>query len=209
MDANYKILGGDGKEYGPVTLEQMLGWVRDGRVSGGTQVWRSDQTGWVTASQLPELQIPGQTSAAAPMGGPVTADRQQLEARMRSGASWFYWIAGLSLINSIASLTGAQWGFIVGLGVTQIIDAFADGLGGAAFAVALSLSILTAGIFILFGVFANKRHLWAFVVGMVLYTLDGLIFAIARDWLAAGFHAFVLYWLFNGFRAARLLRAPV
>jgi uncharacterized protein DUF4339 len=207
MDATYKILGGDGKEYGPVTLEQMLGWVRDGRVSGGTRVWRSDQSGWATARQLPELQIPGSSPSASPVGGALPADQQQLEAKMKSGASWFYWIAGMSLINSIASLTGAGFGFVVGLGITQIVDTFAQRLGGAAFAVALILNLLIAGVFILFGVFAHKRHLWSFIVGMVLYGLDGLLFAFDRHWLPAGFHAFVLYWLFNGYRAASQLRA--
>ena len=72
--------------------------------------------------------------------------------------------------------------------------------------VAIALNALIAGMFILFGVFAHKGHLWSFVVGMILYALDGLIFAIASDWLAAGFHVFVLYWLFNGFRAARQLQ---
>lgn len=207
MHFTYKILGGDGKEYGPVTFEQMQAWVRDGRVNGGTQVMRSDQSRWLSAHELSELQVSAPVAASAPTGGALTIGQQQLEARMRSGASWFYWIAGLSLINSIASLMGADWGFIVGLGVTQIVDAFARGLGGAAFAVAITLNLLIAGMFILFGVFAHKRQLWSFIVGMVLYTFDGLIFAIASDWLAAGFHAFVLFWLFQGLRAASQLRA--
>src|SRR5688572_28411552 len=123
----YKILGGDGKEYGPATLDQMLGWVRDGRVSAATQVWRRVQNAWVTARDLPELAIPAPVAAAAsPIGGAITADQQHLEMRLKSGASWFYWIAGLSIINSIAALSGAGWGFIVGLGVTQIVDEFAS-----------------------------------------------------------------------------------
>jgi hypothetical protein len=207
MQATYKILGGDGKEYGPATLDQILGWVRDGRVSAATQVWRSDHNAWVTARELPELAIPAPVAPAAPMGGAMTMDQQQLEMRLKSGASWFYWIAGLSLINSIAALSGAGWGFIVGLGITQIIDAFAGDLAGGGLAVAIVLDVLVAGLFVLFGIFAHKRHLWSFIVGMTLYALDGVIFAIASDWLAAGFHVFVLYWLFGGFRAARQLQA--
>ena len=46
----------------------------------------------------------------------------KIESKFKSGASWFFWIAGLSIINSIILLAGGQWNFIVGLGVTQIID---------------------------------------------------------------------------------------
>lgn len=203
MDATYKILGGDGKEYGPATLEQMLGWIRDGRVNGSTQVWRSDQTAWVTARELPELQLPAAPPvvAPAPMGGPMAMDRMHLVSRMKSGGSWFYWIAGLSLINSISAFSGGGWGFIVGLGVTHLVDNAAT-----ARPVALAINVAIAGIFILLGVFANRAHLWAFIVGMVLYALDGLIYAKVEQWLATAFHVFVLIGLFSGFRAARRLR---
>lgn len=206
METTYKILGGDDKEYGPATLDQMLGWIRDGRVNSATQVWRSDQNGWVTARDLPELQLntPPPVAAAPPIGGSLSIDRQHLVARMRSGGSWFYWIAALSLINSVAALTGGGWGFIVGLGVTQIVDEVAT-----AKAVALVANVAIAGVLIVLGVFANKGQLWAFVVGMSLYALDGVIFAMVGHWLAAGFHAFVLFCLFGGFRAARQLRAVV
>lgn len=49
-----------------------------------------------------------------------SAERQQLEQRMKSGANWFYWIAALSLVTSIISLAGGDWGFLVSLGVTQL-----------------------------------------------------------------------------------------
>ena len=71
----------------------------------------------------------------------------------------------------------------------------------------LTLDLLSAGAVVLFGVFAHKRHLWAFVVGMVLIALDGLIFLIAQDWLGVGFHVFVLYCLFRGAKACRELNA--
>ena len=56
MDAQYKIIGGDGAEYGPVSLEELQTWISDGRVSGATQVWRSDMSLWSTADRYQELQ---------------------------------------------------------------------------------------------------------------------------------------------------------
>ncbi len=56
METNYKIIGGDGREYGPVTLDEIKGWIRDGRVGRQTHVWRSDSGSWLAASQFQELQ---------------------------------------------------------------------------------------------------------------------------------------------------------
>jgi uncharacterized RDD family membrane protein YckC len=55
MDIQYKIIGGDGHEYGPATLEELQGWIRDGRVAGSTAVWRSDTGKWGTAESFAEF----------------------------------------------------------------------------------------------------------------------------------------------------------
>ncbi|HEV7927784.1 MAG TPA: RDD family protein [Verrucomicrobiae bacterium] len=55
MQAEYKIIGGDGVEYGPATLEELRSWIRDGRVAGLTQVWRSDVAAWSPATRYAEL----------------------------------------------------------------------------------------------------------------------------------------------------------
>jgi len=55
MPAEYKIIGGDGAEYGPATLEEVRSWIRDGRVAGMTQVWRNDLAGWSPAARYAEL----------------------------------------------------------------------------------------------------------------------------------------------------------
>ena len=51
------------------------------------------------------------------------AERDRLERRVKSGANWFYWIAALSLVNSIIVMANGQWSFILGLGVTEIENA--------------------------------------------------------------------------------------
>src|ERR1041385_8678220 len=66
MDLSYKIIGGDGREYGPVSLDELRAWVVDGRVGGPTQVWRSDSGSWSPATHYEELQPEiGQVSAGA------------------------------------------------------------------------------------------------------------------------------------------------
>jgi hypothetical protein len=51
--------------------------------------------------------------------------RMQLEEQFRNGINWFYRIAGLSIINTVLYFIGQEWGFIAGLGMTQVIDMFA------------------------------------------------------------------------------------
>lgn len=55
MHTTYKIIGGDGKEYGPATLDELETWVAEGRVVAGTLVWSSSDERWQTAVGLREL----------------------------------------------------------------------------------------------------------------------------------------------------------
>ncbi|HEX5218515.1 MAG TPA: GYF domain-containing protein [Verrucomicrobiae bacterium] len=207
MDLTYKVRGADGSEYGPATLEQLNSWMREGRVHAQSEILRSDQNTWATAVSFPELSISTQ-AVPAPIA-PVSAGANDAAtlAQLKSGASWFYWIAALSLVNSIVAFTGSDWRFIIGLGITQLFDAIGHEIASGGKIVALVLDLITAGVFILFGVFANKGHLWAFIVGMVLFALDGLIFLLAQDWIGVAFHVFVLYCLFRGVQACRQLKA--
>ena len=205
-DLTYKIIGADGKEYGPAALAELQKWVGEGRITGSTQVSRSDQQGWSTAASFPELGVRDSTGPA-PVAAASAAD-PVLEKQLKGGGSWFYWIAGLSLVNSVVALSGSGTRFILGLGITQIFDELAKGMGsGAGLAVAVVLDLLAAAVFVFFGVFANKRHTWSFIVGMALYALDGLIYLIGQEWLGVGFHAFALFCLFRGFKACRALNA--
>lgn len=139
---------------------------------------------------------------------------EQLAALQR-GANWFYWIAGLSLVNSGIAVAGGAGGFIVGLGVTQIVDGIAgavaqdlDGNGAMVVkGVAFVIDLLIAGVLVLFGWFANKGHSWAFLVGLILYGMDGLLFLLFQDWLAVGFHVFAGFGILSGYLALRKLRA--
>ena len=146
-----------------------------------------------------------ETADAEPQVDEAAKELAELEKKHRGGASWFYWVAGLSVINSILLLTGQTWGFIFGLGITMVIDEIAielaKELGNAVKIVAIVLDVIVAGVLVLFGVFATKRHLWAYIVGLVLYVIDGLIFLAAADIMGIIFHAIVLVLVIMGMRA--------
>src|ERR1051325_951217 len=109
------------------------------------------------------------------------ADRIQhaeLSQRYRSGANWFYWIAGLTIITSVIGLMGGGWRFFLSLGTTQLIDGIAnaasEGLGNATKVIAFVLDIFITAAFVAFGALSHKKHLWAYVAGMVVFLFDGL-----------------------------------
>jgi hypothetical protein len=72
---------------------------------------------------------------------------------------------------------------------------------GLVMALALVAEIMVAGIFVLLGALARKGLKWAFILGMVFYALDGIIWLAFGEYLPAGFHLLGLYGLYTGVRA--------
>ena len=68
----YKIRGADGKEYGPVTIEQLRQWIVEGRANSQTYVQGPDSTEWKPLSGYPELAalLPTVASGVATPPGP-------------------------------------------------------------------------------------------------------------------------------------------
>ena len=202
MEITYTMIGTDGQQYGPVTLEQFQGWIAEGRIVPETKVMRSDTKSWLVAAQYVELGLSAPVAPPIPAAGPqpLTPARPQtvpsqgnllLVRRSQSGARWFFWIAGLSVVNFFAAAGNMM--FVVGLAVGLLFP----GVG----------TFLGAGIFVLLGFFAWKGHTWSFIVGMVLYAGDGLLFALYDDWLSVAFHAYILFRLFLGLKANLELKA--
>ncbi|MCX6899172.1 MAG: GYF domain-containing protein [Verrucomicrobia bacterium] len=81
---SFKIVGGDGKEYGPIDLTTLQQWAREGRVAGSTQVWDSRTGNWQPAAQIAELAAafsapPPAPAAAAPSAESATAPAPGVE----------------------------------------------------------------------------------------------------------------------------------
>ena len=127
----------------------------------------------------------------------------------KSGLNWFYWIAGLTMITSLFTFGGGGFRFLISLGSTQVIDGFATGLaqelGSAAKVVALVFDLIITGIFVLFGFLASKKMLWAYVLGMVVFGMDGLVNLLFGDFIGVLAHGFALFFLVRGFLAGREL----
>ena len=159
---------------------------------------------------------------ASPPPGPQALDAQKynqmmavaaLQRRARVGANNFFWIAALSVINSVISIFNGGLYFVVGLGVTLFVDAVAAGLAAnmpeiatVGHVLGLLVSLAISGVFALFGYLAGKGQRWAFLAGMVAYGLDAVLMAAFKEWLGLLFHLYFMWGLFNGMRALDQLR---
>ena len=157
-------------------------------------------------------EVPENDVEPAPEFSPLESQIAVLMQQGRRGAGWFYSIAGFSLINSLIMLVGSGAFFVIGLGVTLLVDVGAVEaakqnpeqaivLKGVAFA----FDFFVAGVVCGFGWLAVKRWQPVFFLGMVLYLLDGLLFLMFGQIMAVAFHAYGLYSMWSGFQAYRKL----
>jgi hypothetical protein len=147
-----------------------------------------------------------QGAAAADAARPQAKVPLSALSRLKSGARWFYWVAGLSLVNTVVAFAGGHMHFVVGLGITQLVDAVARKAGAAATAPALVIDAMIAGAFAVIGLWSGRCNQFAFGIGMLLYAADGALLFLAHDWLSVAFHALALFYMYRGFAAAQQLR---
>jgi hypothetical protein len=134
--------------------------------------------------------------------------RMMLDNRIKSGINWFFWIAALSLINTIAFKSGFSLTFVVGLGFTQMIDGVVSVLAEQftsnatlLIIVGLIINICASGVFVVFGILGRKLIRWPVIVGIVLYLIDTIITLVFKDYFGAGFHVLALIGIFSGLKA--------
>jgi hypothetical protein len=77
----YRIIGVDGKEYGPVSADQLRQWIAEGRVNLQTQIKPEGALEWQPLSNFPDLIPPAGITPPPPPPGfipasvaPVSAD---------------------------------------------------------------------------------------------------------------------------------------
>ena len=69
----YFLIGADGREYGPFSVEQIRDWVAQGRANAHSRVRRDGETTWQALKDFAELADASNVSAAPPPGSPPPA----------------------------------------------------------------------------------------------------------------------------------------
>lgn len=136
----YKIVGADGREYGPATAEQVREWIASGRADGRTSVQAEGAADWKPLSSFPEFAealaaktaipppppppspagAPGSTVDAEALAGEILARDYELDIFNCLGRGWdkvksdFWPIVGVTaLILLLLSVSGAAYVGIV------------------------------------------------------------------------------------------------
>ena len=105
----YKIIGSDGREYGPVSAAQLHQWIAEGRINAQTQVLPEGAAAWQPLGSLPEF---AETRGAAPPAiGRPAADFDIISCIARS---WQLVKANLGLVIAACLLYML---IIVGIGM--------------------------------------------------------------------------------------------
>ncbi len=157
---------------------------------------------------------------------PINMEKSTQLSDIKRSANWLYWIGGLSLVNTVMTVTNAGYRFLFGLGITYLLneiiyyifngfpqnlniqlDYSSNSIGWVGVSVIIVSNLLVCGIFVLLGFFANRGKKWAFIVGVILYGFDALLLIVFyQDLLGFAFHILGIYYLFNGFKALSKLR---
>ncbi|MEN9865509.1 MAG: hypothetical protein RL748_1099 [Pseudomonadota bacterium] len=167
---------------------------------------------WDESQRNQNKQVYAATGKDAQTESGDAPDTARLHQQVARAANWFYWIAALSVFNFVAEAIGSNWGFALGLGLSQLLGVGAKNFlaseapGAAVFAM-YAAAAGSIAFFAACGWFARKPSVFVFMVGIVFFALDTLIFLIALDGMGIAIHLVALYFLRQGVPAARTLRA--
>jgi hypothetical protein len=158
----YRIIGADGKPYGPITVEQLKQWIKEGRANAQTQTFVEGATEWKPLGALPEFTNhftpPVPPTISPPIPGRVRKTNSYAMAGMIFGI--------LAFLCCCKFLFGALGIIFSLIGLSQISrhPELYEGRGLAIAGLVLSiLSLLLALVFIMIALATGHFHFnWSF-----------------------------------------------
>ena len=155
----YKIIGADGKEYGPITTEVLRQWIAEGRADARTRVLAEGTTEWKTLAEAPEFSG---FLAAAPAPAPPCAAMPGAEGHKTNALAVTGMVMGILAVTCGLCCYGLPFNVLglifsaVSLSQIRQDPAGQQGRGMAIAGLALSImSIVLAVLFLVLGVALN------------------------------------------------------
>jgi hypothetical protein len=150
----YKIIGADGKEYGPISAEQLRQWMVEGRANQQTKVLPEGATEWKTVGELPEFS--GTPTKTVPViSGPTPTSAGAAEM-VNGPAIGLIATAVLGLLAQVLSLIANLAGASVLAGLHMPKEAMSNMFSGAVGIVGGIIGI-AVGLVILVGAMKMKK----------------------------------------------------
>jgi hypothetical protein len=136
--ANYKVIGSDQKEYGPVSAEDLGKWIAEGRLDGQTKVQIEGTAEWKLLAEIPELQAALRNRLPPPpLTSPAVASRT----------------SGLAVTSLVLGALGAftcgitaLFGLVLGIIALVKVSNSRGNLRGGSLALA---GVIVSGIFVI------------------------------------------------------------
>ncbi len=100
----YKIIGADGKEYGPVSAEQLRQWVQQGRVNLQTRACLEGTSDWKSLNDFPEF---GSAASTPPILAQPPVARDDRASRKIAAGICGILLGSLGVHKFILGYTGA------------------------------------------------------------------------------------------------------
>lgn len=162
----YKIIGADGEEYGPISLEQLRLWHNEGRVNAQTRILVIGDTNWKTLAELAEFSATTAKPAALPPIRPLPGQVTTGFGRRTNGFAIAGLILGIfSFVISFCCCGGLPFNLlglifsVIGLAQINRRPEVYDGKGAAVAGLIISALSLLLGLgIVLFGFAVNLIH---------------------------------------------------
>ena len=75
----YKIIGGDQKQYGPISLEDVRRWILEGRLNATSMAWAEGSPEWKLLANFPEFADALRLQTGRPPAGMLPSPLNQSE----------------------------------------------------------------------------------------------------------------------------------
>lgn len=140
----------------------------------------------------------------------------QCAVQLATGSSWLKSIAALTAINTVLILLRSSFSLIFGIFTVQVLQNILADIGTGANIFGVIVSLLTAGLFFMFGFFARQAKSWALIASLVLLILDVFpcfLLLPSKQYgfflITLGCHVYVIYILIKAIRANTRLQELV
>lgn len=137
----------------------------------------------------------------------------RLEAAFRSSASWFFWMAGCTVVNLFMVFTKSNFGLALGMSdslMMAVVNLLRPPAGDAgaliAFGGVIASNVLYIALMAVFGIFAGKGKVWAFALGISLALIDGIYCLSGGEYIGTLVHGMAVWFIFSGLRLAIAVR---
>ena len=119
-DKQYEMIGGDGEQYGPFTIQQLQDNFSQGRANAQTKIRETGSDGWMPLGQLLNLSEQGQ--ASKPLGVAVLSD-QPLDVSLALSSGWALFKLHMGIMVGAG---GIYFGILLAAGMVGAVIPFAN-----------------------------------------------------------------------------------